>query len=72
MEEDIIEFRKRIALLVEILEDVSNSAQMIPNTEEALLTRKFQSLLESLEGVRIDLKFSNEMLEDISARWSRR
>jgi Sec-independent protein translocase protein TatA len=69
LSEDIEEFRRMINGLVEQLEEVSNSSRTVPQTEAALLSRKFAELMEGLEENRKQLKSTTELLDDISNRW---
>lgn len=65
----IEEFRTMINRLVENLEEVSNSSRTIPSTEADQLSRKFSSLMESLEDVDTQLGTATELLEEIRAKW---
>ncbi|MFM5887651.1 MAG: hypothetical protein ACKPFD_11115 [Dolichospermum sp.] len=69
LSEDIEEFRRMINRLVEELEEVSNSSRTVPQTEAALLSRKFAELMEGLEENYTQLKSTTELLDDISKRW---
>jgi ElaB/YqjD/DUF883 family membrane-anchored ribosome-binding protein len=65
----IEEFRTMINQLVEKLEEVSNSSRTIPSTEADQLSRKFSSLVESLEDVDAQLRTATELLEEIRDKW---
>ncbi len=65
----IEEFRTMINRLVERLEEVSNSSRTIPSTEADQLSRKFSSLMESLEEVDTQLGTATELLEEIRDKW---
>jgi archaellum component FlaC len=65
----IEEFRTMINRLVEQLEEVSNSSRTIPSTEADQLSRKFSSLMESLEEVDTQLGTATELLEEIRNKW---
>jgi methyl-accepting chemotaxis protein len=65
----IEEFRTMIDHLVENLEEVSASSRKIPSTETDQLSRKFSSLMESLDEVSTQLRTSTELLEEIRNHW---
>lgn len=65
----IEEFRTMINRLVEQLEEVSNSSRTISSTEADQLSRKFSSLMESLEEVDTQLGTATELLEEIRNKW---
>jgi DNA repair exonuclease SbcCD ATPase subunit len=65
----IEEFRTMIMRLVEKLEEVNESSRTIPSTEADQLSRKFASLMESLEEVDTQLGTATELLEEIRDRW---